>query len=217
MKKWLFFFFSFAMLILVSFTTYVYMYRAEFLSNALTKLYGTPVRVAKVHLSKRGLKLQQITLFNPPEYIQQPAATAETIDIKMAPDELIAAIFGYRPVKIRKIAIHDPHFSIILQNGSPHDNNWTKIIRALRKNTSTTKLGRKVNVSEFVLNDVSVEIRKRPKSKANSRLPEIPQLDLDASTLPRDTPLEQLIYLTTVRALTELTKKIDQPTLIEIG
>lgn len=197
MKKWLIFFFSFTLLVLVSFCSYLYLYRAEFLSSSLTRMYGTPVKVAKVHVSKRGFKLQQVEIFSPTEFTMQPAASIKNIEVRMALSELFPLLFGYRSVEIRSIAIEDPYFAIETHDALQF--NWTQILSRMAKNFKSDSPSCSLSIGEVSLSDISVDI----KSRKNG--PRISHIEL--SGIKRNELL----------STTELLFQITKCTLLKIG
>jgi hypothetical protein len=208
MKKWLFFFLTFALLIIICFSSYLYFYRADFLSIALTRLYGTPVKVSKVHLSKHGIKLQNVILYNPTEFTLQPALTAVAIEVKMDLSELPACLIGYRPVVIHKLNVIDPHFGIEMQNAHGTQNNWVVLLNRIVKNCGPAQSGRTFLIESATLRDVTVEIRHRAVSKATKRPPQIDRIDLSEIKHMPAMNMSQVLFLTSKLALRQIGEKL---------
>jgi hypothetical protein len=125
MKKWIIFFASFIFVIAICFSSYLYLYRAEFASNALSKLYGTPVKIQKIRVTQNDIEFQNVTVFNPSEYILQPALQINKVFLKMTPLDALSSIFAEEPITIKKVRISDPQITIETQDSK---NNWKKLL-----------------------------------------------------------------------------------------
>lgn len=110
MNKWILFFSTFILTIALSFAAYLYLYRAEFTSLALSRLYGVPVEVAKVRVTAKDLEFQKITISSPNN--SQPALTARKVKVKITPIYALFAMIGFTPTELEKVTIQDPSITL---------------------------------------------------------------------------------------------------------
>ena len=79
MKKWILFFSLFALLILVSFGTYLYIFRAEFTSTLLSRTLQVPVSIEKIDIGKDGLTINNFVIANPSNCTMKNAFSEEVL------------------------------------------------------------------------------------------------------------------------------------------
>lgn len=112
MKKWLIFFSAFTLLVLVSFTSYLWFNRTAFVSQTLERLYGVPCSIKSISWSKRGLYLYDVRLLSPIESNKTPLFSCAKIELKLPLIEQIALATGFRPVFVDRICLSKPVFDL---------------------------------------------------------------------------------------------------------
>lgn len=210
MRKWLVFFSTFAFVIGLSFCSYVYYYRADFVANSLKNLYGFPVKVAKMRVAKSGIKLLDVVVYNPSEFILQPALSIHSVEIKMTPAELFAAVCGIRSAHIRKINIVDPLVNIEILNANSRDNNWAKILAHLTTQVDTSRTSRRFSIDKINVQDINIQVRNHALVKGTKHPKSIGHIELATIDSNQDTTIPESIFWTTKICLTEVAKRVDQ-------
>lgn len=195
MKKWLIFFSAFLFVVFVSFSSYLYLYRAEFTATALSRLFGTPVQLANIRVTAKDIELQRLVVYNPPEYAMQPALSIKKTMLKMSPLQVVGYFLGFHPT-IRRIEIID---STIAIDETDPETNWNKLLSNLH--TRINDNSHTCNVKKIILRDVSFEIKNKALHKHSLHPPSIYEISID---LPEDaeTP-EKIIYHITNQCLKE--------------
>lgn len=208
MKKWILFFLAFALAVCICFSAYLYLYRAEFVSAELSKLYGTPVKVARIRVTSKDIELQSLTVYNPTDFAMQPALYVEKVMLKMSPADVVASLFGYSQI-IRKICIVDPVVGIEIRQGQEH--NWTQLLTNMAKQITNTTSTRLFRVETIILRDIAIEIRNKAAYKRTKRPPFIHQIVLNADKKSPPQSINSLIYQTTKQALIQIGQKCNEP------
>lgn len=208
MKKWILFFLAFALAVIICFSAYLYLYRAEFVSAELSKLYGTPVKVARIRVTSKDIELQALTVYNPTEFAMQPALYVDKVMLKMSPADVVASLFGYSQT-IRKICIVDPVVGIEIREGA--DYNWTKLLANMAAHIENTPYGRLFTVQTISIRDIAIEIRNKAAYKRTRRPPAIHQIVLSADKKSPPQTINSLIYQTTKQALIQIGQKCNEP------
>ncbi|MBS0634600.1 MAG: hypothetical protein JSR37_03965 [Verrucomicrobia bacterium] len=193
MKKWLIFFSTFLFAIVVSFTSYLYLYRAEFTAQALSRLYGTPVQIANIRVTGKDIELQRLVLYNPPEYTMQPALTIKRVMLKMTPLQAVGYFFGITP-NIRRIEIID---STIAIDETHPETNWNTFLSNLKPHTASTS--HLCVVKSIILRDTSFQIKNKSLHQHTEKLPSIYEIEIELPNAPL-TP-ETIIYEITKQTL----------------
>jgi len=209
MRKWIVFFLAFALLIGVSFSSYLFFYRAEFVSNSLGRLYGVPVKVSKVRISKSGIKLLNVVVYNPSEFVLQPALSIACIDVRMQPKELFTLLLSSQPCVLKKIRIVDPLVGIEMLNPNGTDNNWIRILASLA-NELNLPTGRRVKVSKIDLQDIVIEVRNRSVGKGLKRPPPIGHIEMSQVEKDKAMTIPELVYWVTRLSLLEIGERLPQ-------
>ncbi len=208
MKKWLIFFSAFALVVTICFSSYVYLYRAEFTSAALSKMYGTPVKINRIRVTSTDIELHNVTVYNPSQYSLQPALSLSKVSIKMTPADMIEALIGLTPANIRRISVKDPLVGIELTNAEGTTSNWKDIVTNLQKNAPG---GRTYNVREIMLNDLAIDVKHRAVRKHTQHPPSINRLTMREPDNLEPKTLSQVLYWSTKLALEQIGSHIDQP------
>src|ERR1700737_2218187 len=112
MKKWCLFFVLFIVLVVGSYASYLYAYRAEFLSTALSKLFEAPVEIKAITCSSDGITLHKVVVYNPKGSTIQTAFSTPVITITTDWKDALAALFGTRTATLNEIRIEQPLFGI---------------------------------------------------------------------------------------------------------
>ena len=158
MLRWVSFFLLFALIILCTFTGYIYTYRAEFLSAELSKALDVQVKIKSIGLTKNGLKIKGLRLHNPPDCTAKNALIIDKILLKTDLSEILKIITGINSDKIfiDQIKIDKPEMNIELFSITGSDNNWKRIlakVAAAKKATSS----RQFEVKKVILTNVQLE------------------------------------------------------------
>ncbi len=210
MKKWILFLSTFAVIIFTCFGSYIYLYRAEFTSTALSNLYGTPVKVSKIKVTKEAIELQNITVYNPSEYTMQPALHIPKIAVKVTPIKAALSLLGYSPITIRKISVVDAELGIEVPNTKELETNWIKLLSNLGTNTQSSLPSRLFTIETLVVRDIAIQIKNKALHKHSLRPPSISRITLEANQETAPQSLESIIYWATKATLAEVGQQIDQ-------
>ncbi len=205
MKKWLFFFAAFALVIALSFSSYLYLYRAEFTSATLSKVFGSPVKISKIRVTSRDIELHDLEVYSPHEFTMQPALSVEKIKLKITPLDALKGLFALWPIEIDKVALLDPRFSIECRDST--QNNWQTLLKNINSNPTSTRL---YTIKSITLQDISIAIKDRSESPHTLRPESIPTLTL---TAPQESPLEPILYSALSKTLSEIATRTHQPNL----
>ena len=130
MLKWILFYFSFFLSIILSFVGYIYNFKEDFLANSLTTSLGTPVKIKTIDISENCLKLKGVRVqnsFNP----DQNSLVVEKIVLKMSTKELLKCLSGYHndKVVIHQIRVEHPEMLLEFQTNDAQDNNWAGLLK----------------------------------------------------------------------------------------
>lgn len=210
MKKWILFFASFAFGVVICFCSYVYLYRAEFTSAALTKMYGTPVKVSKIRVTSTDIELQNVTVYNPSEYTMQPALSVAKISVKITPRDILVALLGYRQVNIRKVSIVDPLIGIEMINKQGTENNWVPLLNNLAASSDRGGAGRTFHIKKLSLNDIAIELKNRSVRKHTKRPPAINRISMGMQDDALPKAVSSILYWVTKQSLEEIGQKLGQ-------
>lgn len=207
MKKWILFFTSFALVVAICFLSYLYLYRAEFTSTALSKLYGVPVKVARIRVTAKDIELQNITIYNPTEYAAQPASTIAKVMVKMTPLDVATSFLGF-DTTIRKITVVDPTVCIEMTNETGSESNWKTILSNMAQHIKTAPQTRTFTLQSISARDIATEIRNKAVRKHTKRPSAIHEIALSPQG-PQT--LDNLIYWSTQQMLLEIAQKQNLP------
>lgn len=209
MRKWITFFSAFALLIVISFSSYIYFYRAEFLATSLSRLYGVPVKVSKVRLSKSGVKLFNVVVYNPSDYVLQPALSIACVDVKIKPTELVSLLLTSQPATLRKITLIDPLVGIEMKNPTGTENNWINILTHMAKEVDQPAK-RKIQVPKIDLQDLVIELRNHSARKNAKRPPPIGHIEIVPNKKGSPITLSELTYWVTKLTLVQIGERLGQ-------
>lgn len=160
MGRWVIFILSFVLLVIVSFTSYLYIYRADFLSLALTRALETKVHLKAVTLSRHGLYIKSLQIENPPGSKVKKGFSAHDVKIKMRYLELLKAITGVMSNKITidAIVIEKPTLRMEIYDLNGADNSLKRLIeRSAAQNDSLSS--RMFMVKKVVITKVQLEVQ----------------------------------------------------------
>lgn len=206
MLKWIFFSLAFLLCIFIIFATYLYIYRAPFISNMLTKIVGTQVMIKEIDISKQGLKAHDVRVANLSGALFKNAFRVKTIDVQITPAQLVQAIIGStHPVTIEKIEITHPAISVELFNAIGSDNNWKRIIDRFPPTLQEETGIRRYIVKEIELTDIALAVKNRSLGNLTIEVPPIPYLII--TPCPHDEP----------RTAEEITRTVFINIAIELG
>ncbi len=208
MKKWLLFFAAFALALGICYGSYLYLYRAEFTSHILSKIYKTPVKVERIRVTSSDLEFQNIEIFNPTEYASQPALEIAKVKVKIPIYSTLFALLDITPFSIRKVTISDPTLTYETVDGKA---NWNELLTNIQNAPNST---RHFYIETVVIEDMAIEVRNKELHKHTKRLKPINStiMAYNEDALP-ETP-SNLIFWITKLALSQ-TEEIDPTTLPE--
>lgn len=180
MKKWILFFVFFALLILLSFGSYAYMARAQFLSSALSTALDTKVTVRHIDFSSDGLLVKDIVIKNPPGCELKDALTLARVQVKTNWSDLIKGVLGLskQRIVINELRIDKPEMTFELFNVTGSDNNWSRILDKLssdpaHKKAKDAKKEKKPSqsteftIEKLLLTDITLEMKHHSLGKAS--------------------------------------------------
>ena len=180
MKKWISFFTLFVLLIVLCFGGYMYMARAQFLSNALSTALDTPVTVRHIDFSSDGLLIKEIVIKNPPGCELKDALSIARVQVKTNWGALIKGVLGLSSDKIiiDQLRIDKPEMTFELFNVTGSDNNWSRILEKVTEESSHKKSrGEKKSkkpsksvefaINKLLLTDVTLEMKHHSLGKAS--------------------------------------------------
>ncbi|MCE5295178.1 MAG: hypothetical protein LLF94_11275 [Chlamydiales bacterium] len=210
MKKWILFLAAFALFICICFFSYLYLHRAEFCSQSLSNLYGTPVKVARVVVTKDFIELQNVSVYNHTQYVMQPALTISKITLKVSPLDALKSLFG-RPITVRKANIEDAKFSIEMTNFDGSENNWVNLLSNMAKKVDATTPSRLYRIQTLTFHYVTADIRNKAAHKHAKHIRSVKKLTLTTSSkTPPNTP-QSLIYWSTKEVLAQIATHQEHP------
>jgi len=218
MKKWIFFFGFFAILISACCALYVYTYRVDFAQTILSRILRTPVQVAAIEISKDGLYVQKLEVHNPADCLLQNAFSCSSINFKMNWKELTKAFIddNSKGIVVDEVRICQPYMSLELFNLLGSDNNWTRILNHLNSKKPTRdkhKPARTFTIKKIILENIQVEIRNHLIGKAVIRPKEIEQIEINDIGSKSPMTSQQLVYIIATTVLNQVGKNLDLPSL----
>lgn len=210
MKKMCLFILFFILLIFGSFISYLYIYRSELSSEALSRALSTPVTIEKISFSKNGVSLEKVTVKNPKECSLQPAFSAQAIEISMSWQEIIAAFFSNRRIEIDEIRIEKPFVGIELFKPDGSESNWKFLIHKLaNKSKKTQKL---FFIHTIEANDISLEVLTRSKNSPVKRIEQIAHIEFKEIA---PSSLSQILYQICKESLIQIGQTLKEEKLTE--
>lgn len=181
MKRWILFFVLFALIVLGSFTSYLYLYRAEFIANSLSKTLGVPVKIKAVDISSNGLVIQKLTISNPRGCAIPKAFSASRLKIDANMTDLFLSGIGLssKEIVIPQIVVDSPIISLEVLSLLGRESNWSALVSHIPKMTpSQSDHSRRYRIDKLVLNQVELSV-KNPFSDQILRSPTIQQIAVE--------------------------------------
>jgi hypothetical protein len=177
MKKWIFFFLFFIILMCASFAGYLYMYRAEFLALGLSKTLEVPVKVKMIELSKRGMTIRGFVIGNPPSCSLKNAFSCDKIDIRLDWVDFIKGVVGLskQGIVIEQIRLPDSKCGFELFSVSGADNNFSRMLAKV--SSSSTPSSTKFEIKKLTLTNVSIEIKHHVLMDTSLKPTPIPKIE----------------------------------------
>ncbi len=208
MKKWFIFFAAFGCALAICYASYLYLYRAEFTSQILTKIYKTPVKVDRIRVTSSDLEFQNIEIYNPTEYATQPALQISKVKIKIPIYSTLFALLDITPFSVRKVSIIDPTVSYETIGDK---NNWSELLTNLANAQKSTRC---YYIETLVIEDMAIEIRNKELHKHAKRPKSINNITLAYNEEAAPETPSNLIFYATKLALSQI-PEIDPKTLPE--
>ncbi len=159
--RWTFFFLLFLFFIVACFVGYIYRHREEFTSNFLTKLLQVNCSVESIDFSPQGIKIKDIEIANPSNCSFPYAFEADEIDIKLNWSSFFKGLTGLSShgMIISEIAIPNPEVTLEIFSLNGSDNNWSRILQAVAKDTAEEKPSRTVIVERLLITNIDVRVK----------------------------------------------------------
>ena len=211
MKKWIIFFATFFLIVLICFFSYVYLYRAEFTSYALSRLYGTSVNTSKIRVTGSKLDLFDFTIYNDIKYTMQPALSVAKVVVKITPKQMFKAIFGISPIEISKVKFVDPLVAIEFMD----TNNWAELLQHVANNVDASRQARRYKIQTVTLFDIAVEMKNKAVQKHTIRPAPINKITFKAKNETDSLPLDSYIFWATKDSLMAIGNEIGQPEFVQ--
>lgn len=160
MSKWTLFFLLFICTIFCTFTSYIYTYRTDFLSHALSRELRVQVKMKSVDFSEQGLKVKGVRIHNPTDCALKSALEVDKVTIKMDWFELFKAITGIRSQKIviKQVKIEKPEMHIEFFSKETQDNNWTRILAILAP-SKEQPASRQFEIKKLTFSEVKLAVK----------------------------------------------------------
>ncbi len=216
MKKWCFFFITFVFFMLITFGTYLYLYRAQFVSAVLTKSLGTQVKVEKLDITKDGVYIRKFVIMNPSTCSIPKAFSVNSIDILMQWETILATIFGGQGIVIDKIEIKQPFVSLEMFNVVGSDNNWNRILNNMPLNMQSKEnraSSRTFLIKEVTLTKIELQARNDALGGISIKTPIIERISIkNLSNTPHTT--DEIIQATLYALLKRFAKELSIPNLL---
>jgi hypothetical protein len=190
MRRWILFCVVFAVAIGAGFAGYLFVYRAEFLSLAITKAIDTPVYIKRVDFSMNGLTLQGLRIENPAGNTVKNALTVNKLKVKINVIDLLKELTGIGGDKIviDEIKIDKPKMNVELYSLGSSDNNWKKIVeRSSHKHPSEEKTSRRFFIKKFLITNLQLEVKYAIVPEGSLRPSPIAKIEL--KNIGKDSPL----------------------------
>ncbi len=176
--KWFCYFFSFLAAILIGFFGYLFVYRANFLSNILTQTLQTPVRIEEIIITKTGIEFTKFTIHNPPGCQIKKALSAASIAVTFDWLDFIlcCARSDTTTTPIKEIAVQAPYVSLELFNFNGSDNNWKRML-AHMTDDEQQPVSHTFTVDKLIFTHITVEMLNKSVSKTPSKLTLIQKIE----------------------------------------
>jgi len=164
MKRWILFSLAFIIVIATSFLSYLYIHRAEFLSQAITKAIDTPVHIKEIAFTHNGLALEDIRIENPTGTKVKNALTVHKLKVKLNFINLLKELtgFGAGKIEITEIKIDKPKMIVELFSIGSSDNNWKKIVDRsshAQSHSAVPKSQRRFFIKKFLITNLQLEVK----------------------------------------------------------
>ena len=215
MKKTILYCCLLAIVVVIAYGSYRYIYRADCIAQSLSRVYGVPVSVANVKISKKGIKLKNVVVNNPSNYTLQPAFSCSTVILKMNSSDLMAAIFGYRPVVVREMNIMNPIFSIEMVNATGSQNNWKEILTNVLNNADAHPKERLFHLHQTTFQNIAVVVKNSADPEGIKRSSNIATISMGRTEEAIPISLSRVVYWVTKLSLVQIGKNQTLPDFTE--
>lgn len=211
-KRWVLFFFLFILLISLSFASYLYHYRAEFISLEFSKALNTPIKIKNIDFSKNGLIIKGLRIQNSRGCAQKIAFQANQIDIKISLQDILKALSGFQSqnIMIERIKINKPEMDVELFTQTGSDTNWKYLLNAM-SSTNSELTSRKFVVKKLLFSNVQLAVKQPNQTRSIPRPTLLKRVELQ--NIGEDSPktLQQVFYKAFSLLTTDTAKELQLP------
>jgi len=162
MKRWILFFFIFAVIVLGSFAGYLYTCRAEFIANSLSKTLDVPVKIKAVDISRDGIVIQKLAIYNPRGCTIPKAFSANRLQIDASITDCLLSWMGLssKEIVISQIVVDSPVVSLEVLSLLGRSSNWSVLVNHIPKTPpSQGERPRQYRIDKLVLNQLELSVK----------------------------------------------------------